>query len=263
MNVYFNSHDEELLDADAGDADVQVSSHKHLGTVWYDGDEMQFTTRLLRKQEEERHDVAKELQDTIAQLLIAAQIHLDHGQKASPDPHPAFADARKLLTTAMQEIRSVVNRLYPHIIEHYGTMAALQFMCTEFSRSNNLPIRCMSRGATRTQIRKTSISNNNTSESVYAGIMLYRGLQLVLRILEKSGIEHFDNVVVIFITQQRQLNLRVVIHHYVSLEPTQELFTGLRSYIRATGGSMRLAFFTDREIHLTMHVPLTLQPVEM
>lgn len=260
MHLEFSSHQDDTNEVlhDTSESLSSIIAQKRTHSAWYDPNEAQFTTQLLRKQEEERHDLAKELQDTIAQLLIAAQMHLDHGQKFSADPHPAFADARKLLATAMQEIRTVVNRLYPHIIEYYGTMAALQFMCTEFSREQSIPIRCSARGASRTAIKKNS-SSGSTMQGIHAGIMLYRALQLLFAIVEQAGAEHIDNIVVIFITQKQQLSLRVVVHHHRSFEPAQEMFGGLRAYIRAAGGAMRLAFFTDQEIHITMHIPIAEQ----
>jgi signal transduction histidine kinase len=261
MHLEFSSHEEASTEASLERADAlapEIAS-KRTHAAWYDPNDAQFTTQLLRKQEEERHDLAKELQDTIAQLLIAAQMHLDHGQKYSADPHPSFADARKLLATAMQEIRVVVNRLYPQIIEYYGTMAALQFMCMEFSREQHIPIRCTARGASRTAHKKQTVSGS-TVQGIHAGIMLYRALQLLLTLIEQAGVGYIDNMVVVFITQKQQLSLRVVVHHHTSLVQAQEMFGGLRSYIRAAGGAMRLAFFTEQEIHVTMHIPILEQP---
>jgi hypothetical protein len=234
---------------------------------WYNVADSQFTSQILRKHEEERQDLAKELQDTIAQLLIAAQIHLDRGQRAMPDPHPAFADARRLLTDAMQEIRTVINRLYPHIIEHYGTMAALQFLCIEFSRTHHILVRCTARGGTRVNHKTAdtakhtahtpdSLSSESTTVGqLQSGIILYRSLQLLFDCLIHIQSIGIDNIVVVFVTQKRQLSLRVIIHHHGETIES-DVFSPIRSYLRAAGGTARIAFFTAKEIHITMHIPL-------
>jgi signal transduction histidine kinase len=83
---------------------------------------------VVYQQEKERAQVARDLQDSVAQTLAAASFQIaaamnDIGRNTEA---PYLTDARDLLRTALEEIRNVSRSLYPRVVEDLGLPAALE-----------------------------------------------------------------------------------------------------------------------------------------
>jgi signal transduction histidine kinase len=83
---------------------------------------------VVYEQEKERAQVARDLQDSVAQTLAAASFQIaaainDIGRGTSA---AYLTDARDLLRTALDEIRNVSRSLYPRVAEDLGLPAALE-----------------------------------------------------------------------------------------------------------------------------------------
>lgn len=83
---------------------------------------------VVYAQEKERAQVARDLQDSIAQTLAAASFQIaaainEIGRNAGVEH---LRDARELLRTSLEEIRNVSRSLYPRVAEDLGLPAALQ-----------------------------------------------------------------------------------------------------------------------------------------
>jgi signal transduction histidine kinase len=83
---------------------------------------------VVYAQERERAQVARDLQDSIAQTLAAASFQIaaainEIGRNTGVEH---LTDARELLRTSLEEIRNVSRSLYPRVAEDLGLPAALE-----------------------------------------------------------------------------------------------------------------------------------------
>lgn len=83
---------------------------------------------VVYAQEEERADVARELHESVAQTLTAAgfQMMAALARELDPENIATIEEARKLLKSALEEIRSVSKSLHPRIASDLGLPAALE-----------------------------------------------------------------------------------------------------------------------------------------
>ncbi len=95
------------------------------------------SSKLLNIQELERKVIANELHDGLLSDLAAVNLRL--GDKISTlekTNHPLAPDLRKLLEILQKttkEIRRIMNRLRPSILDELGLVPALEWLCREFN----------------------------------------------------------------------------------------------------------------------------------
>ena len=117
------------LVADAGLAHLARTMNAMLDTLAASRHRMRkLGADVVRAQERERAQVARDLQDSIAQTLAAASFQIaaainDIGSVAGAS---YLTDARELLRTALEEIRNLSRSLYPRVAEDLGLPAALE-----------------------------------------------------------------------------------------------------------------------------------------
>src|SRR5262249_7136526 len=86
---------------------------------------------LQTRSDEERAQLAREVQDSLGGLLVAAKMDLNHMEQESvPDP-PALAarlaKVRESLDAAIALNRRLVEALHPGLLVHIGLCAALRW----------------------------------------------------------------------------------------------------------------------------------------
>lgn len=117
------------LVADPGLAHLAATMNEMLDTLSASRDRMRkLGADAVYAQERERAQVARDLQDSVAQTLAAASFQIaaainDIGKNAGT---VYLTDARELLRTALEEIRNVSRSLYPRVAEDLGLPAALE-----------------------------------------------------------------------------------------------------------------------------------------
>ena len=117
------------LVADSGLAHLAATMNEMLDTLSASRDRMRkLGADAVYAQERERAQVARELQDSVAQTLAAASFQIaaainDIGKNAGT---AYLTDARELLRTALEEIRNLSRSLYPRVAEDLGLPAALE-----------------------------------------------------------------------------------------------------------------------------------------
>jgi len=117
------------LVADSGLAHLGATMNEMLDTLSASRDRMRkLGADAVYAQERERAQVARELQDSVAQTLAAASFQIaaainDIGRNAGT---AYLTDARELLRTALEEIRNLSRSLYPRVAEDLGLPAALE-----------------------------------------------------------------------------------------------------------------------------------------
>jgi signal transduction histidine kinase len=119
----------QSLVADPGLAHLAATMNEMLDTLSASRDHMRkLGADAVYAQERERAQVARDLQDSIAQTLAAAsfQIAAAINDIGSNTGTPYLTDARELLRTALEQIRNVSRSLYPRVAEDLGLPAALE-----------------------------------------------------------------------------------------------------------------------------------------
>jgi signal transduction histidine kinase len=117
------------LVADPGLAHLAATMNEMLDTLSAGRDRMRkLGADAVYEQERERAQVARDLQDSVAQTLAAASFQIaaainDIGRNSGT---AYLTDARELLRTALEEIRTVSRSLYPRVAEDLGLPAALE-----------------------------------------------------------------------------------------------------------------------------------------
>jgi PAS domain S-box-containing protein len=98
--------------------------------------------RILNAQEQERQRVARDLHDSVNQLLASAKYRLQN--IASPEDARAHRDleqARRLIEKAIKEVRAISRNLRPSELDDLGLVAALKSLAHDFSERTGITAR--------------------------------------------------------------------------------------------------------------------------
>jgi signal transduction histidine kinase len=98
--------------------------------------------RLLHSQDEERRRLARELHDSVGQLLAAMSMNLSilRANKLSPSAAKALADNEELQAQAIVEIRTMSHLLHPPLLDEAGLPSALQWYVDGFSERSKIAV---------------------------------------------------------------------------------------------------------------------------
>ncbi len=103
----------------------------------------ELSTRTVAAQTAERRALARELHDSAGQALTAIRIHLQRLSDQAPPGSLAEQVGRRtigLADAAMDEIRRVVDRLSPAILDDLGLVPAIRRSCEDFSERTGIEI---------------------------------------------------------------------------------------------------------------------------
>ncbi|HEY4612259.1 MAG TPA: PAS domain S-box protein, partial [Bacteroidota bacterium] len=97
----------------------------------------------VEAQEEERRRIAREIHDSLGQMLTAIKFNLEILEDHVPKDSPALKrveDSKGLLDSAMAEAREISYNLMPSVLEDFGLAPALQLLCEQFSKRRNIKV---------------------------------------------------------------------------------------------------------------------------
>lgn len=104
----------------------------------------------VNAQEEERRRIAREIHDSLGQLLTAIKFNVEIFEDVvnlqGSDERQRIEDIKSLLDNAMSEAREISYNLMPSVLVDFGLAPALQLLCEQFSKRNNLRILFHSNG---------------------------------------------------------------------------------------------------------------------
>ncbi len=103
------------------------------------------TSRLFRKQDEDRRRMAGEVNGALSRRLGTLSLHAAH-LTSSVD---LAAQARALIDSIAgleTELRQLSSELYPPMLEHFGLAVALRSYCTEFEQKKGITVSYTHRG---------------------------------------------------------------------------------------------------------------------
>jgi len=104
----------------------------------------ELSARLLQIQDEERRRIARELHDSVGQMLAAVNMDLAHVTREagslSPEAARALADNSDLLEQISTEIRTISHLLHPPLLDEVGLQSALQWYIDGFSERSKIRV---------------------------------------------------------------------------------------------------------------------------
>ncbi|MBM4160882.1 MAG: PAS domain S-box protein [Ignavibacteria bacterium] len=104
----------------------------------------------VKAQEEERRRIAREIHDSLGQMLTAIKFNVEILEDASDlkndENHRRIGDIKMLLDNAMAEAREVSYNLMPSVLVDFGLVPALQLLCDQFSKRSNLQVKVYTSG---------------------------------------------------------------------------------------------------------------------
>jgi signal transduction histidine kinase len=136
----------------------------------------ELSRHLLRAQEEERKRIGRELHDGTGQGLMVLRLYL--GMLASEDQSPEaelkIQEALKLLDQTIEELRRIIGRLSPRILEELGLLAAIRKEVRDFTRNTRIKAQL--------EVPKVFVVLDHEIE-----VALYRSLQEALHNIAKHA----------------------------------------------------------------------------
>jgi signal transduction histidine kinase len=101
------------------------------------------SARLLHLQDEERRRIARELHDSIGQMLAALSMNLA-GVRADIDrltrTTSAVIDSEDLVQQMSTEVRTISHLLHPPLLDETGLPSALRWYCDGFSQRSKIDV---------------------------------------------------------------------------------------------------------------------------
>jgi signal transduction histidine kinase len=100
------------------------------------------TASLMTAQEQERRRVARDLHDSMGQLLsaLAAEIGSTLDLDLPGSARQRLQAARESALRIVEEARRIARQLHPAIVEDLGLPKSLQSLCDEFSQRTEIPV---------------------------------------------------------------------------------------------------------------------------
>ncbi|HZC22471.1 MAG TPA: response regulator, partial [Candidatus Binatia bacterium] len=104
----------------------------------------ELSVRLLLLQDEERRRIARELHDTVGQLLAAITMNMaviePELTSLSPEAQKAFLENRAFVQQILQGIRTISHLLHPPLLDESGLPSALSWYVEEFSERSGIKV---------------------------------------------------------------------------------------------------------------------------
>ena len=102
----------------------------------------QLSARLLQAQDDERRRLARELHDSVGQLLAAISMNIQTVQSTLLEPAAAAAAAEnaKLIDQISTEIRTMSHLLHPPLLDEVGLASALRWYIDGFSKRSKISV---------------------------------------------------------------------------------------------------------------------------
>ncbi len=110
----------------------------------------QLSGARVHAQEEERRRIAREIHDSLGQMLTAIKFNVEILEDSSDlqraEDQQRLADIKGLLDSAMEEAREISYNLMPSVLVDFGLVPALQLLCDQFAKRNSLKLTFHSNG---------------------------------------------------------------------------------------------------------------------
>ena len=100
--------------------------------------------RILQLQDDERRRIARELHDSVGQLLAAISMNMavveNELDALGPEANKAFLENRMFVQQILQGIRTISHLLHPPLLDESGLPSALRWYVEEFSQRSGIKV---------------------------------------------------------------------------------------------------------------------------
>jgi len=104
----------------------------------------ELSARLLRTQDEERRRIARDLHDSLGQLLVALDMNLSRiqtGCRALGENQIILVnDSISLVSELLRQIRTISHLLHPPLLDEVGLASAIRWYAEEFSKRSKIQL---------------------------------------------------------------------------------------------------------------------------
>lgn len=102
----------------------------------------ELSARLLQMRDEERRRLARELHDSVGQLVAAISMNIgrleEQAERLGLEGAKLFGDTKALVAQIASEIRTISHLLHPPLLDEIGLTSALHWYVDEFSKRSNI-----------------------------------------------------------------------------------------------------------------------------
>lgn len=106
-----------------------------------EGERAASSARALLAQETERRRIAQELHDEVGQSMTAILLGLKRAADDAPEPlRGELQQAQEITRASLDEVRRLVRRLRPGVLDDLGLVSALTSLATEFATHTGLRV---------------------------------------------------------------------------------------------------------------------------
>jgi PAS domain S-box-containing protein len=98
------------------------------------------SSRLMQIQDDERRRIARELHDSLGQLLTAAQINIDLCLGSSTLKTDLLEETKALLQRSLSETRTLSHLLHPPLLDEAGLDCAIRWYIEGFARRSGIQV---------------------------------------------------------------------------------------------------------------------------
>ena len=102
------------------------------------------SARLLQAQDAERRRIARELHDSVGQLLAAISMNISQvtreKEKLSPQAQRCVEENQKLVQQSLTEIRTLSHLLHPPLLDEIGLESAIRWFADGFTQRSNIAV---------------------------------------------------------------------------------------------------------------------------
>jgi PAS domain S-box-containing protein len=103
----------------------------------------ELTGRLLRLQDDTQRRIARELHDSVGQLLAALSMNIalvSAEKRLSPQAAKAVSDNAALVEQISREVRTISHLLHPPLLDEVGLLASVRLYLEEFARRSGMKV---------------------------------------------------------------------------------------------------------------------------
>jgi two-component system NarL family sensor kinase len=147
---------------------------------------------ILHAQEAERRQVARELHDSVNQLLSSVKFRIQSVEARLSNSADAALSAevektRALLDKAMLEVRRISRNLRPSELDDLGLVPALRTLCAEFSERTTIPVEIVCPNAAEKQPAEIELAIYRIVQEALTNVEKHAGARRVAVELEWEG----------------------------------------------------------------------------
>jgi signal transduction histidine kinase len=104
----------------------------------------ELSAQLLKLRDEERRRIARELHDSVGQLLAAVRMNFSKVDrekgKLSPEAAKSVDENTELIKQAMTEVRTMSHLLHPPLLDEIGLESAIRWFVEGFAQRSNIQV---------------------------------------------------------------------------------------------------------------------------